>query len=100
MRGILVNDETLALDLIDRVGPGGHYLEEEHTMRHFRDVWYSHLFDRTSYDEWVQQGSIHFTERLREKTRNLIDRNSKPLATEIIKELDRMEKYWYKDSGH
>ena len=68
MRSILVNKETLALDLIDRVGPGGHYLEEEHTMHHFRDVWYSDLFDRTNYDTWLQQGSISFTERLKEKT--------------------------------
>ena len=96
--GILVNDETLALDLIDRVGPGGHYLEEEHTMRHFRDVWYSDLFDRTNYEEWLKQGSIHFTERLREKTRKLMDLNTEPLPTEIVKELNRMEKQWRKET--
>jgi len=100
MRGILVNDETLALDLIDRVGPGGHYMEEEHTMQHFRDVWYSDLFDRTNYEEWIEQGSIHFTERLREKTRKLMDLNTEPLPTEIIKEMDRMAKHWLRDSGH
>ena len=100
MRGILVNDETLALDLIDRVGPSGHYLEEEHTMRHFRDVWYSDLFDRKNYDEWLQQGSMHFSERLREKTRKLMDLNTEPLPTEIIKEMDRMAKHWHRDSGH
>ena len=100
MRGILVNDETLALDLIDRVGPSGHYLEEEHTMRHFRDVWYSDLFDRKNYDEWLKQGSMHFTERLREKTRKLMDLNTEPLPTEIIKEMDRMAKHWHRDSGH
>ncbi len=100
MRGILVNDETLALDLIDRVGPGGHYLEEEHTMRHFRDVWYSDLFDRTNYDAWLKEGAMHFTERLREKTRKLMDLNTEPLPTEIIKEMDRMAKHWHRDSGH
>ena len=100
MRGILVNDETLALDLIDRVGPGGHYLEEEHTMRHFHDVWYSDLFDRTNYDEWLKQGSKHFTERLQEKTRKLMELDTEQLPTEIIKEMDRMAKHWYRDSGH
>jgi trimethylamine--corrinoid protein Co-methyltransferase len=99
MRGILVNDETLALDLIDRVGPGGHYLEEEHTMRHFRDVWYSQLFDRTNFDTWLQQGSIPFTERLRDKTRKLMDINAEPLPAEVMKEMDRMENKWYRDSG-
>jgi len=94
MRGILVNKETLALDLIDRVGPGGHYLEEEHTMHHFRDVWYSDLFDRTNYDAWLKQGAMHFTERLREKTRKLMDLKPVSLPTEIITEMDRMAKHW------
>jgi len=98
--GVPVNDETLAVDLINSVGPGKHYLQTEHTMRHFRDVWYSDLFDRTNYDEWLKQGSMHFTERLREKTRKLMDLNAAPLPTEIIKEMDRMAKHWHRDSGH
>jgi trimethylamine--corrinoid protein Co-methyltransferase len=97
MRGILVNNETLALDLIDRVGPGGHYLEEEHTMDHFRDVWYSQLFDRTNYDEWLKQGAKPFKKRLREQTRKLMDLNNVSLPTEIVKEMDRMEKQWHRE---
>lgn len=99
LRGILVNDETLALDLIDRVGPGGHYLEEEHTRQHFRKVWYSDLFDRTNYDAWRQQGSIHFTQRLQEKTRKLMNLNAEPLPSEIFKEMEHMERQWRKESG-
>ena len=99
MRGIRVNDETLALDVIDRVGPGGHYLEEEHTMRHFREVWYSDLLDRSNYDEWRKQGSIDFAERLRVKTRKLLDINTGSLPSEITKEMDHMEKRWRKESG-
>jgi trimethylamine--corrinoid protein Co-methyltransferase len=98
MRGIRVNAETLALDVIDRVGPGGHFLDQEHTMQHFRDVWYSNLFDRSNYDKWREQGSIRFPERLREKTRKLMDHHAEPLPAEIIKEMDRMEKQWHKES--
>lgn len=100
MRGILVNPETLALDLIDRVGPGGHYLEEEHTMHHFRDVWYSQLFDRTNYDEWFKKGARRFKERLREQTRKLMDLKIASLPPEIVNEMDRMEKQWHIESGH
>jgi trimethylamine--corrinoid protein Co-methyltransferase len=100
MRGILVNNQTLALDLIDRVGPCGHYLEEEHTLRHFHEVWYSQLFDRTNYDEWLKQGARRFKERLSEQTRKLMDLNGASLPTEIVKEMDRIEKQWHKDSGH
>ncbi len=99
MRGIRVNDETLALGVIDRVGPGGHYLEEEHTMRHFREVWYSDLLDRSNYDEWRKQGSIDFAERLRVKTRKLMDINTASLPAEITKEMDHMEKRWRKEFG-
>ena len=100
MRGIPVNSEALAVDLIDRVGPGGHYLEQEHTRRHFRNVWYSELFDRANYDEWFNKGARRFKERLREQTLKLMDPNSQPLPTEIVKEIDRMEKQWHRESGH
>ncbi|NIM45683.1 MAG: trimethylamine methyltransferase, partial [Nitrososphaeria archaeon] len=35
VRGFEVNDDSLALDVIRRVGPGGHYLAERHTLNHF-----------------------------------------------------------------
>jgi trimethylamine--corrinoid protein Co-methyltransferase len=43
MGGIEISEETLALDLIDQVGPGGHFLGEAHTVRHFRENWYPTL---------------------------------------------------------
>jgi trimethylamine--corrinoid protein Co-methyltransferase len=99
MGGIPVNSDTLAVDLIDRVGPGGHFLEQEHTMQHFRDIWYSELFDRANYDDWFKKGARHFKERLREQTRKLMDLETASLPAEIAKELDRMEKKWRDESG-
>ncbi len=94
MRGMPVNDETLALDLIDRVGPGGHYLQETHTLQHFRDVWYSNLFDRSIHAQWLDQGAKHFEERLREQTQKAMAHQPAPLPAEILKELDRMAQHW------
>jgi trimethylamine--corrinoid protein Co-methyltransferase len=99
MRGIPVNSETLAVDLIDRVGPGGHYLEQEHTVQHFRDVWYSVLFDRSNYNDWFKKGARRFKERLREQTRKLMDLETASLPKEIVEELDCMEKQWGDESG-
>jgi trimethylamine--corrinoid protein Co-methyltransferase len=50
-RGIEVSDETLALDLIDSVGPGEHgsYLDKEHTLAHFRETWFPRYLQRGSY---------------------------------------------------
>ena len=53
-------DQQNTIDLIDRIGPGGHYLNEDHTMRHFRKVWYPDLFDHTIYDDWQKQGAKRF----------------------------------------
>ncbi len=94
MHGIPVNEETLAIEVIDRIGPGGHYLDEDHTMRHFREVWYSKLFDRAIYDVWQQQGGKRFEERLREMTLAVMDHKPAALALEIIQELDRMAAHW------
>jgi trimethylamine---corrinoid protein Co-methyltransferase len=94
MRGVPVNDETLALDVIDRVGPGGHYLQEAHTLHHFRDVWYSRLFDRSIYAQWLERGARGFEERLQEQTQKAMEHQPAPLPDEVAKELEAMAKHW------
>jgi trimethylamine--corrinoid protein Co-methyltransferase len=94
MQGIPVNDETLAVDLIDQVGPNGHYLQEEHTMKHFRKVKYSDLFDRSIYESWQTAGGKKFDQRLQELTLAKMQYRPEPLADEVVKELDRMQASW------
>ena len=94
MKGLPVSEETLAVDLIDKVGPGAHYLQEEHTMNHFRKVWYSKLFERTVYDQWKEAGGKRFEERLRDMTKEAMEHKPEPLASDVIKELDRMQAHW------
>jgi trimethylamine--corrinoid protein Co-methyltransferase len=94
VRGVAVNDDTLAVEVIDRVGPGGHYLHEEHTFEHFRDVWYSKLFDRSIYAQWVEQGAKRFEERLREQTQRAMEHAPTPLPPEVLSELEQMAKHW------
>ena len=54
MGGVPVNDETLALDMMDRVGPGGHYLDEDHTLRHYKEMWYSDFSTgRSTRPGWI-----------------------------------------------
>jgi trimethylamine--corrinoid protein Co-methyltransferase len=55
--GFEVSEETLALDLIQRVGIGGSYIAEEHTVRHMRQTyWPSDLFNQKSWDAWQAEG--------------------------------------------
>jgi len=94
MKGVPVNEETLAVDVLDHVGPSGHFLQEEHTMRHFRDIWYSKLFDRTVEDEWLSTGGKRFEERLREQTKKVMEHKPGPIPSEVLTEMDKMEKHW------
>ncbi|NLE44573.1 MAG: hypothetical protein GX620_07610 [Chloroflexi bacterium] len=58
LAGLSVSDDTLAVGVIEEVGHGGHFLEHEHTLRHFRnELFFPFLFQRQSIDEWIGQGS-------------------------------------------
>lgn len=94
LKGLPVDEESLAVDLIEKVGPGGHYLNEEHTLRHFREVWYSELFDRAMLDQWKMRGGKRFEERLREATQKAMAHQPEPLPAQVLRELDAMEKHW------
>jgi trimethylamine--corrinoid protein Co-methyltransferase len=94
MKGLPVTEETLAIDLIDQVGPGGHYLQEDHTMKHFREVRYSKLFDRTVYDQWKEMGAKRFEERLRDLTQEAMAHQPAALPEDVIQELNRMQAHW------
>jgi len=52
MKGIVVDDETLALDVIRAVGPGGNFLAQKHTRKHMRELWVPKFMDRRPYEEW------------------------------------------------
>lgn len=52
MQGIPVNDETLALEAIRAVGPGGNFLSQKHTRKHMRDIFLPQFMDRRPYNEW------------------------------------------------
>ena len=74
MRGITVDEESLALEVIDRVGPGGHYLEDEHTLKHYRtEFWFPSLIDRRRWEDWEAGGRKTMAQRVREKVIDLIE---------------------------
>ncbi|MCK4283115.1 MAG: trimethylamine methyltransferase family protein [Candidatus Brocadiae bacterium] len=92
---IEVNDETLGLDLIHKVGPGGHFLAEEHTLENFRKVWYPTMMDRSRLGTHAAKELVSFTERLNRKTRNIIETHQpEPLPREVQDEFRRRQKAW------
>jgi trimethylamine--corrinoid protein Co-methyltransferase len=55
MRGIVVDDESLALDAIRAVGPGGNFLAQKHTRKHMREIWLPQFMDRRPYAAWEKK---------------------------------------------
>lgn len=73
-RGFEVSDESLALEVIKEVGPGGNYLSHQHTLRHFRDeLWQPQLADRQSWDTWQRAGQKDTLCRAREKVKDILE---------------------------
>ena len=58
-QGVTVNEETLAYDVIEEVGPGGVFLTHDHTVENFRDEFYiPTLSDRKPYEQWADNGAL------------------------------------------
>jgi len=74
LSGVTVTPETLAVDVIERVGPGGHYLTEEHTRQHFKtELWFPTLMDRQMRRGWEASGRKTMAERVRAKVKDILE---------------------------
>lgn len=89
LRGVVVDSEHLALDVIERVGPGGHYLMDDHTLKYFRDeFWMPELLDRHNYEVWMEEGGKTLGQRVHDKVLDLIAHyEPAPLAAEVERKL-------------
>ena len=56
LQGIVVDDETLALEAIANVGPGGNFLSQKHTRKHMKDLFLPKYMDRRPYNVWEEKG--------------------------------------------
>jgi len=83
MGGIKFDDEHLAFDTIDRVGPGGNYLGDPHTFAHFRDNWWPDVTNRQTFEAWAEGGKTSMEERAREKIR-FIQQNHTPKTLDDV----------------
>jgi trimethylamine--corrinoid protein Co-methyltransferase len=94
LRGIDVNAETLAREVIENVGPGGHFLQEDHTVRHFRnELWMPTLLTREHRDIWRGAGSKDMAQRVQEKVIKLVEGHAPaPLSEKTAAALDELKR--------
>lgn len=89
-QGIVVNEETLALDVIRAVGPGGNFLGQRHTRQHMRERWQPTLIDRRPYDQWLEKQDGAREWALEKARRILKEYQPEPLSPELDAELLRI----------
>ena len=86
MGGLALDAESLALEVIHAVGPGGDFLTANHTLEHFRELWQPALFSRQRADGWIAAGGKRLGERLREKTVAIMDEHRPESLPDAVRE--------------
>jgi len=88
VRGIRVDDEALAIDVIGDIGPFGDFLSHDHTMTHMRETSQPALIDRRVREEWERSGSSTVQDRALAKARTILETHvPTPLPDGVAAEL-------------
>jgi len=80
LSGIKVNEDTLGFDVIEKVGPGGNYVTEDHTVEHMMDeFFYPKLSVRCNFDVWEEQGQPDMFSRAKDVVQKILEESKKGL---------------------
>ena len=89
LAGVNADNDIEIRELINKVGPGGHYISEEHTLKNFRSVWFPSIFDRNNFSRWKEEGFRDYKKRLNTRTREIIaDYKREDLSKEILNSME------------
>lgn len=86
LKGIDTDKEALGVEAIQRVGPGGNFLGDDHTAKHFRETWLPELSDFNSYDNWSQNGSKTMVDLARDRIKQILETHHPEPVTEVVRE--------------
>ncbi len=93
IRGFEINTNTLAEDVIDKVGPEGHFIQENHTFQNFRkELWLPTLMTREHYTKWNETGAKNIVQRVKEKLEHILKTHEVPvLSDKVLSELEQLK---------
>ena len=101
LRGIEVDEEHLAVDIINKVGPIGHFLNQKHTMQYLLQEHYMpSISDRRIREDWEKDGSKELKDVAKERVQKILkehtplelDKDKEKELRDIIKEVEKREK--------
>ncbi len=89
--GVPVDDASLALEVVEELGPSGNYLSHEHTLKHFRRAYHSKLVDKRPYSQWMEQGATTMEQRAAKVIDDILSSHQpQPLPPDIQRDLKRI----------
>jgi trimethylamine--corrinoid protein Co-methyltransferase len=93
LKGFTIDDASMAVEAIKRVGSQGHFLADPHTIANLRrnDRFTPSLLDWSAYDQWHETDCRTIVDRAHEKVKALLKKEIVPvLAEDVLKELDKI----------
>lgn len=91
MEGVALDDDSIALDVIKEIGPGGNFLMHKHSLSRFRSLWKPYVFDRSS--DYTKTES--FEDRIAKEVRRILETHEVPaLSDDVLAALDEYKKSW------
>ena len=86
-KGIPIDGQMMALDVIQEVGPAGEFLSHEHTFKHLRSTqWRPKLISRSGYEEWEASGKMSLLDRARIKLSAILETHHPERIPESLKQ--------------
>ncbi|NLA12379.1 MAG: hypothetical protein GX883_09715, partial [Firmicutes bacterium] len=95
------NEDTMAVDLIKKVGIQGQFMTEPHTLEHFRKEFYNPtVFSRMTYEKWAEKGSKDALARAHERVNEILEKYERPSMDESVEQdLDKFLQAKFDDNG-
>jgi trimethylamine--corrinoid protein Co-methyltransferase len=90
-KGIKVDEENLALDILQEVGPGGEFISHDHTYDHWKEWFRPTIIDRSNWEMWTNAGSKNYNDRLEPEVDRILETHEpEPLDEAILKEMKKI----------
>ena len=86
MKGLVINEESLALHVVEEVGTDGDFLSTQHTLEHFKEDEYPELRDHRRYDDWLKQGGTTLKDRARDKAEGILAEHQSPKLEQSVRQ--------------
>jgi len=84
MKGVEITDESLALNIINEIGPDGQHINSDHTLENYKKRWYPKLFERANYDSWKAKGGKDLGERATDQVNKILAEHTvEPLPKDL-----------------